>query len=337
MMSFKFKLMLGFFVVVVIVLSSYFYRPVEKNVSVPEIQEANIELTTYDSDNKLYTEHITKTPQRVIAVWQTSIETLLALGQEDKIIAAIGLPNDKCLKEEYREVYHKIPYKSFNTLNQEATLAMQPDFILTSWASSLSAKRMGRTDFWNQRKVGTYISELPPAVGGKRTIKHEYKYIRDMGRLFGVENRAESIIASINEEILNVTANLPVQNNKRKQVMVIQFMGDKLKNWGDDYLQGDIVENLNGDLVVKESKFIGYEDLLAANPEIIFLMANEWEYNNIQAVYDKLVADRRFTSLQAVKNKRVYIIPLYLGQYSAVRLGEGIRLFAQGMYPEFYQ
>ena len=319
----------------VILLGSYIYRPIEKRSSTLDIQEINIELTTYDSDNNLYNEHIAKKPQRVIAVWQTSIETLLALGQEDKIIAAIGLPDDKCLKKEYREAYHKIPYKSFNTLNQEATLAMQPDFILTSWASSLSAKRMGRTDFWNQRKVGTYISELPPAVGGKRTIEHEYKYIRDMGKLFGVEARAEVIIDNIAREIRNVTAKLPA-TQKHKQVLVIQFIGDKLKNWGSDYLQGDIVEKLQGDLVISSSKFIGYEDLLAADPEIIFLMANEWEYSNIEAVYNKLVADRRFASLRAVKNKRVYIIPLYLGQYSAVRLGEGIRLFAQGMYPEFY-
>lgn len=63
-------------------------------------------------------------------------------------------------------------------------------------------------------------------------------------------------------------------------------------------------------------------------------MATEWEYNNLPIVYEKIYSDRRFESLSAVKNKRIYIVPLYLGQYSAVRLGEEINLFAKGMYPE---
>lgn len=336
MRNFQYKEIIGLFLVVVVVIIASSYLTKSRRSPQPDVEKPFVELTTYSSDNKLYEEKIKLKPKRIIAVWQTSIETLIALGQEEAIIAAIGLPDDKCLKEEYRQAYKKIPYKSFNMLNQEVALAMQPDFILTSWGSSLSSKRLGATDFWNKRNVSTYISEIPPAVCGRRTIEHEYKYIRDMGRLFGAEEKAEKIIAGIDGEIKNVVNRLPDGSKQNKQVMVIQFMGDKLKNWGEDYLQGDIVAKLHGDLVVRESKFIGYEDLLDANPEIIFLMANEWEYNNIQAVYNKLTADRRFASLRAVKNQRVYIIPLYLGQYSAVRLGEGIRLFAKGMYPEFY-
>lgn len=323
-------------VVIIAVCSIFVYLMKKNNVQEQNTQKQGIELITYNSDNRLYKEKIKSSPKRVIAIWQTSVETLIALGQSDKIIAAIGLPDDKCLKESYRDAYQRIPYKSFNRLNQEAAIAMKPDFILTSWASSFNSKNIGRTDFWNERNIGTYISEIPPAVGGKRTVEHEYKYIRDMGRLFGVEGRAESIINEIEGEISKVIERLPANNQQYKKVMVIQFMGSKLKNWGSDYLQGDIITKLHGDLVIKESKFIGYEDLLVANPEIIFLMANEWEYNNLSIVYEKIYSDRRFESLSAVKNKRIYIVPLYLGQYSAVRLGEGINLFAKGMYPELY-
>ena len=322
--------------VTTIICSIFVYLLKNNNIREQNTQEYGIELMTYNSDNILYKENIKSSPKRVIAIWQTSIETLIALGQSDKIIAAIGLPDDKCLKDSYRDAYQRIPYKSFSRLNQEAALAMKPDFIITSWASSFNSKNIGRTDFWNERNIGTYISEIPPVVGGKRTVEHEYKYIRDMGRLFEVEDRAETIISEIEEEISKVTKRLPADNQQNKKVMVIQFMGSKLKNWGSDYLQGDIITKLHGDLVIKESKFIGYEDLLVANPEIIFLMATEWEYNNLPSVYDKIYTDRRFASLRAVKNKRIYIVPLYLGQYSAVRLGEGIKLFAKGMYPEFY-
>lgn len=322
--------------VIIIIISSWICIQKKFNSTESIAPNSGIELITYNSDNKLYKEVIACPPKRVIAIWQTSVETLIALGQADKIIAAIGLPDDKCLKEEYRKAYKKIPYRSFKRLNQESALAMEPDFILTSWASSFSSKNIGRTEFWNKRNVGTYISEIPPIVGGNRTIEHEYKYIRDMGRLFCSEEKAECIISKIEAEISNVVERLPYSNQKYKKVMIIQFMGSKLKNWGIDYLQGDIVSRLHGELVIRESKFIGYEDLLEANPEVIFLMATEWEYSNLQIVFDKLYADRRFASLRAVRNKCVYIVPLYLGQYSGVRLGEGINIFAKGMYPELY-
>lgn len=87
------------------------------NVHEQNTQKQGVELITYNSDNRLYKEKIKSSPKRVIAIWQTSVETLIALGQSDKIIAAIGLPDDKCLKESYRDAYQRIPYKSFNRLN----------------------------------------------------------------------------------------------------------------------------------------------------------------------------------------------------------------------------
>ena len=41
-------------------------------------------------------------PKRVAAVWQNSIETLLALGVGDRIIAGMGVPDRKYIREEYQ-------------------------------------------------------------------------------------------------------------------------------------------------------------------------------------------------------------------------------------------
>ena len=39
-------------------------------------------------------------------------------------------------------------------------------------------------------------------------------------------------------------------------------------------------------------------------------------------------------SLQCIRNHRVYLFPLYEGQYSTVRTMEGIKTVAEGLYPE---
>ena len=69
-------------------------------------------------------------PQRVVAVWQNSIETLLALGVGDRIIAGMGVPNVKYIRPEYRAAYEAIPYTSLENLDVETILMMQPDLIV---------------------------------------------------------------------------------------------------------------------------------------------------------------------------------------------------------------
>ena len=53
----------------------------------------------------------TAVPERVVAMWQNSIETIIALGEGDRIVAGMGIPNRKYVRSEYREAYDKIPYK----------------------------------------------------------------------------------------------------------------------------------------------------------------------------------------------------------------------------------
>lgn len=294
-----------------------------------------VAVQTFDSDHLQYEEIFNEPPQRVIAVWQSSIETLLALGLGDKIIAAVGLPDEKYLKTEYRESYRRIPYKRFSLLNCESALMMDPDFIITCWSTAFTSKSLGRTDFWQKNKVNTYISEMPKRIVEYRTIEEEYRFIRDLGKIFAVNAKAEMLITNIQTEIDYVTQQLEQRKNK-KTVMVIQFMGNKIKNWGTDSLQGDIVKKLHGNLALPQESFIGYEDILEIDPEIIFVMATEWEYEDLDMVRDKVMKYKPLNSLQSVKNERVYILPLYAGNYSATRLDEGIRMVSKGMYPELY-
>ncbi len=82
------------------------------------------------SDGTEQTIRYTRAPHRIIAVWQNSIETLLALGVGKDIIAAIGVPDAEYISPEYREAYNQIPYKSMQMPDKESVLYNEPDFIL---------------------------------------------------------------------------------------------------------------------------------------------------------------------------------------------------------------
>lgn len=295
-----------------------------------------VTVSTFNSEQKRFDETFERPPHRVIAVWQSSIETLLALGQGDRIIAAVGLPDEKYLKEEYREEYRKIPYRNFNVFKCATALSMNPDFIITCWGSAFRDKNLGSTFFWNDRGVKTYIGEMPRYVVKYRTIDEEYRFIRDLGKIFGVPEKAENLVEDIQKEINYVTDKVDYNKADKKKVMVMQFMGKKIKNWGENSLQGDIVAKLNGKLVMPEENFISKEDILEVDPEVLFVMMTEWEYDNPEERKNKIILDPSLSSLKSVKNGRVYVLPLYAVNYGATRLGEGINMVARGMYPELY-
>lgn len=130
-----------------------------------------------------------KPPKRVIAIWQNSIETLLALGVGNQIVGAIGLPDGKYLKPEYQEQYNRIPYKSFDNPELETAMMLEPDMIV-GWYSSFSNKTLRSTKFWKERGVHTYIAPDSSNKYSYRTVEHEYQDILNLGK-FLIEKRKQ--------------------------------------------------------------------------------------------------------------------------------------------------
>lgn len=296
---------------------------------------SSVVIKTYNSRKKQEEEKFDQIPRRVITVWQGPTETLLALGVGRHIIAAIGIPGDQYLNPAYREDYGKIPYTSFARLNQEAALAMHPDFIVTSWGSIFTEKSIGTTDFWQARGVNTYIEEIPPETGGKRTLDHECQFILDMGKIFHVSSKAEEIVNRIHNRIEEIEMKIsPV--SPKPAVMIVQFAGNRFMNWGDDYLQADIVTRLGGRILVHRKGYVNEEEILKQNPDVVFLMVNEWDYEVQDTVKRRFTDSPALNSLKCIHENRVYLLPLYEGQYSAVRTEEGVNRIAAGLYPDLF-
>jgi len=113
-----------------------------------------------------------KAPEKVFAVYQNSIETLLALGLEDKIVAAAGL--DHPVKEEYKSAFEKVNYLKEFTPSKETVVMSEPDFIL-GWYSLFKDKNLGDVSYWNDNGTNTYMS-LNSGVAEEKTIDNEINF-----------------------------------------------------------------------------------------------------------------------------------------------------------------
>lgn len=274
-------------------------------------------------------------PQRVVAVWQNSIETLLALGVGDRIIVGMGVPDAKYIRPEYRTAYEAIPYTSLENLDVETILMMQPDLIV-GWSSTFSPKVLRETEFWAGRGVHTYIAPSSARGNRNKTIAQEYQDIRNLGRIFGREERAEELVGAMQNEIAFV-AEKTAYMEKRPRALVIELLGKEIRSYGADTLAGDMMRALGADHLASEGQSLSMEEIITFDPDALFLVVTEDDYGSEDTITARLYNNPALRSLSCVERRRIYTVPLYAVYSAGIRTYDGITIFAHGLYPEIYR
>lgn len=295
--------------------------------------EYPVTVTTYDYEGNEIETTYEKAPEKVICVYQGCIETMIALGLEDRVIASYGLDNP--VKEEWEEGLSKMNYnEDVFSPDKETVLMMEPDLIFT-WGSLFSDKKLGNQTEWIANGTNTYISTNTRRGGYPRTLENEYTDLLNIGRIFGVEDKAQALVDEMKNEIAGVLEQTAGQEAPR--VAVIEFLGDQISNYSAKQLGGSMVEALGGTLANPDASEIGKEDLVELDPDVIFVVYMARTENVEAEMIAKVMEDPAFADLSAVKNGRVYSIMLGDMYASTVRSIDGIRTFAAGMYPELYK
>lgn len=274
-----------------------------------------------------------KKPERVVAVYQNSIETLLALGVGDRIVGATGLDHE--IKPELAEDFNELNYYK-DGISKEEVMGLQPDFIL-SWYSFFDEKKLGDVDFWHDRDVNTYMMSNS-GVRSDRSLELEYEDIRNLGRIFDVEDRAEEIINDIKAEIAK--GKEFAKGKEPVKAVVLQLRKDgTFRIYGEDSVGGEMATRLGAELVAKESGNIGAEDLVKLNPDVIFTVYYSYFGGSVEIedAIGKITGHEGLQSLSAVQNKRV--LPVKLGEVycSGIRTMDGVKTMLRGLYPDDYK
>ena len=277
----------------------------------------------------------TKPPERVVAVWQNSIETLLALGVGDRIIAGNGVPDKKFFRKEYQEQYSKIPYTGLQLLDLETTMMLKPDLIV-GWHSTFAPKVIRPTEFWHKRGVNTFIARSSMIDAKPRTLANEYKDILDLGKIFDKNEKAQQLVGQMQQEV-NFAISQTAGYQKRPRALVLEFMGKEPTVYGEKSLAGNIVKELHGELLAEKQRAIGLEQVVELDPDVIFLVVTEFNYGHEQDVLDRVNKHKALKNLRCVKEGRVLPLPLYAIYSSGVRTYDGIKIIANGLYPDLYK
>ena len=292
-----------------------------------------VTITNYDYSGALVTYTYEKAPERVLCVYQGCIETMIALGLEDRVLASYGLDNE--VKDEWKDGFAQMNYdETVFAPDKETVTLLEPDMIF-SWGSYFSDEKLGDVYEWNDKGVGTYINSNT-ARGGSRTLENEYTDILNIGRIFDVEEKAQALVDEMQAQVVHTLA--AAEGHDPVRVAVVEPISGTITNYGADTLAGDMVTALGGELAKPEGSDMGKEDLVACDPDVIFVVYMAYSGDDPESVMTQQLSliqdDPAFASLSAVQSGNIHLIMLGDMYASGPRTIDGLRTLAQGMYPD---
>jgi iron complex transport system substrate-binding protein len=310
-----------------------------------------VQATTYPLtlENCGYKETFSQSPERVVALGQNTVEILLLLGLQDKVVASAFWPTKVLPQLAAQNAKIKTLTVEIPTL--ESVLAQNPDFVpaqspLLLGPESKVAKRQDLLTLGVNSYVSPGMCATKKATGdmyGSRQklwdMTYLYKEIEDFAKIFNVEDRGQAVVADFKKR----EADLRQEFGKNKKHLSFVFWFSSSSPSADAYVGGKnsasgFIANVLGghNAITSETEWptVSWESIIAANPDVIVVSSldrNRWALDNAEEKIKFLKSDPAISQLDAVKKGHIVVMdgqamnPTIRTIYGAEQVGEQLR------------
>ena len=153
-----------------------------------------------------------KAPTRAVSNDINTTEDMLALGLGSHMVGDFGvdgdLPEGKPLPSEYRAAFKKVPDISGHYFTLEKLVSLRPDFLFAGWGYGLDTGTTSTPS--NLATYGIKTLALTESCARVQTttatvgVDDTYTDLRNLGAIFGVADKAQSVIAGMQAQISQV-------------------------------------------------------------------------------------------------------------------------------------
>ena len=265
-----------------------------------------ITYTTADSEGRPATFTLAHPPERVLISYPGATELLIDLGLSDRIIGTIAPYGAE--PPSYADAYTALPILAAPYVpSREEVMALRPDFII-GWSHHFTPEALGDVYSYFDRSVGAYIVPATVRKGHPTLEETVYPFIRDMGHIFGAEERATEYTRGLQERVAAVEERTAARG-QRYTAMILQSHGNSLYSmYGPAYIIDDIAAKAGADNVTtRQLRAVGPERVLAFDPDVI-LYVNGKNISLLEAE-EEIFTDFNLRNMRAVRERRVIVIP----------------------------
>lgn len=275
-----------------------------------------------------------KAPERVVSLWQPQNELLLALGVQEQIVAFAGMYAP--LPDELAAAAEEIPSigSSMAWPAKEVLLSQQPDLVIAELLEGFAFDpAQGRATVAELEELGIQVysaSACTSADYPNKRIETVYGDLENLGKIFGVADRAQALIDDLKTRQAAIVAKVADQPTAR---VAFYNGGEGPLNILSGGVWGDTITQANGENVFPNDVFqVSVEEFAAAQPDVIIIGT----YPGQEA--ETLIAflQATFPNVPAVQNNRLYPVPTVETE-ATVRIIDGFEKIARAIHPEAFE
>jgi iron complex transport system substrate-binding protein len=250
-------------------------------------------------------------PARAISNDVNLTEMMLVLGLRDTMVGYTGISGWKTLDEETRAGVAELPELSARYPTKEVLAGAEADFFFAGWNYGMKVGGEVTPETLEPLGIKTYeLTESCIHIGpkAKSSMDDMYADILNLGRIFGVEAKAEELVAGWKARLAEVTAG--VDRSAPLRVFVYDSGEEAPFTAGAYAMPTALIEAAGGVNIMNDLEKswgeIGWEPVVERNPEVVVIV----NYGDVTA--EQKIAFMKenpaFASIDAVKNDRFVVL-----------------------------
>lgn len=251
---------------------------------------------------------VDETPERVFTVKSSTLELMLALGLEDKVVGSAYL--DGPVPDEFTPEGWSPNVVSDEIPSREVFLSEEPDFVLAGWESNVSADGIGERGDLADLGVQSYV--LPPAcefedeAAQEVTFDDIFAMTEEVGTIFDAEQEAADLIAAQQQQLDEIQ-----QPTKEVDVLWYSSGTDAPFVAGGAGTPQMIMEAAGvTNLLADEARTwfsMSWEAFVAESPDYIVLVDAPW--NTAEQKRERLESHPAASQMEAVEQENYIEVP----------------------------
>ena len=279
-------------------------------------------------------------PTRAVSNDVNLTEMMLALGLQDRMVGYTGITGWNKITPELREDLAELPQLSERYPALEVLLEADIDLFFAGWNYGMRVG--GDVTPASLGEFGIPVYELTescihimdrPGV----SIADMYNDLRNLGRIFGVDERAQALVDGYQARLDEITARTTVAADRPVRVFVYDSGEDTPLTAGRYAMPTAMIEAAGGTNIMDdvESSWtrVGWEPVVERAPDVVVIV-NYGEVTAEQKI-EFMRSNAAFSSIPAVANDR-FVVLEYVEATPGPRNIDAIDRLARAFHPALF-
>ncbi|MET0949816.1 MAG: ABC transporter substrate-binding protein [Pseudomonas sp.] len=238
-------------------------------------------------------------------------QMMLALGLKSRMAGYSGVTGWKSVTPQMQTILDGLPELAAKYPSVETLLNANVDFFFAGWDYGMrvggdltpqTLQPLG-INVYELTESCAFVMKRPPA-----TLEDTYNDLRNLGKIFDVQDRANALIAGMQAQVAEVRKDLPAD---KPRVFLYDSGEDRAMTSGRLGMPQALIDAAGGHNILDDVDAswtrVNWENVVERNPQVIVIV----DYGEVSAEQKEhfLLNNQALQSVDAIKHQRFIVIP----------------------------